>query len=99
MVLPFVLPGSDNAVAHSHAAHAPSTLSDLPLHAGLTWPELPATILVTAAHTVGYLMATALLSLVVYHKVGLARLRSVWINLNLVWSVVLILSGILTWVL
>lgn len=99
MVLPFVLPGGREGGAEAHASHAAHLLSSPPLLAGLASPELAGTVLMTAAHTAGYLAATAALSLLVFYKIGLARLRNAWINLNLVWSVVLIVSGVVTWIL
>ena len=47
-------------------------------------------------HTLGYLLATALIALVVYYKVGVAVLRRAWFNLDLLWAGALIAMGILT---
>jgi hypothetical protein len=47
-------------------------------------------------HTLGYLLATATLALVVYHKVGLAVLRRAWLNLDLLWAGALLAIGALT---
>ena len=53
---------------------------------------------VTAAlvHTLGYLAVTAALAVVVYEKVGLRILRRAWINLNVVWSVALIVAAVMS---
>jgi hypothetical protein len=45
-------------------------------------------------HTLGYLAATLAVALIVYEKLGLALLRSAWINLDVVWCVALIATGI-----
>ena len=46
-------------------------------------------------HTLGYLLVTALIAIVVYEKVGLRILRRAWINLNVVWNVAMIGAGVL----
>ena len=56
----------------------------------------PATaVWATLVHTLGYLMVTAAVALVVYRKLGLALLRKAWFNLDLVWAVALIVTGTL----
>lgn len=50
----------------------------------------------TLMHTLGYLAMTALLAVIVYEKLGLRILRRAWINLNLIWAIVLIATGLLT---
>jgi hypothetical protein len=44
-------------------------------------------------HTLGYLLVTGLIALVVYEKVGLQVLRRAWVNLDLIWAVVLIVTA------
>jgi hypothetical protein len=44
-------------------------------------------------HTLGYLVVTGFVAWVVYRKLGLALLRKAWLNLDLIWSVALILTG------
>jgi hypothetical protein len=46
--------------------------------------------------TVAYFVVTAGIALVVYEKVGLALLRRAWLNLDLVWALVLVATGVLT---
>jgi hypothetical protein len=53
----------------------------------------------TLIHTAGYLTLTAAVALVVYCKLGLALLRRAWLNLDLVWAVALICTGIIALVL
>lgn len=50
----------------------------------------------TALHAIGYLLVTALIALFVYEKFGLAFLRKAWFNLDLLWAVALIATGLLT---
>lgn len=53
-------------------------------------------LLATGVHTLGYLLVTGLVALLVYEKFGLALLRNAWLNLDLVWAVALIVTGCLT---
>jgi hypothetical protein len=53
-------------------------------------------LLAVLVHTLAYLLVTAGAALVVYEKVGLALLRQAWINLDLVWALALIATGLLT---
>jgi hypothetical protein len=64
-------------------------------------PAVTATNAVTAAtatlvHGAGYLIVTAAAAWVVFTKVGVGILRKAWFNLDLVWAVALIATGILT---
>jgi hypothetical protein len=44
-------------------------------------------------HTLGYLLVTGLIALVVYEKVGLEVLRKAWVNLDLIWAGALIVTA------
>jgi hypothetical protein len=46
-------------------------------------------------HSTGYLLVATLIALLVYEKLGLALLRHVWFNLDLLWMIALMISGIL----
>jgi hypothetical protein len=48
----------------------------------------------TAVHTAAMLLVTGAIALVVYHKLGLSLLKRAWFNLDWLWSVALIVSGI-----
>ncbi|HYH01252.1 MAG TPA: hypothetical protein VD837_19150 [Terriglobales bacterium] len=66
-------------------------------HAAGTSVNTPAMALTaTAIHAAGYLAITAVIAVVVYEKVGLGLLRKAWINLDLIWAVALIGTGVLT---
>ena len=47
----------------------------------------------TVVHTLGYLVVTAGMALIVYERFGLSMLRKAWFNLDLVWAVALIVTG------
>ena len=81
---------------HSHgAAAAGSHAHGDFLTAGLPAPELSG-LLATLVHTVGYLAVTGLVAVLVYEKLGLRLLRTAWINLDLIWAVALVITGVLT---
>jgi hypothetical protein len=50
----------------------------------------------TLAHTVGYLVVMGLVAVLVYEKLGLRLLRTLWFNLDLIWAGTLILAGVMT---
>jgi hypothetical protein len=45
-------------------------------------------------HTLGYLVVTGLVAWVVYRKLGLGLLRKAWLNLDLIWAVALMVTGL-----
>lgn len=53
-------------------------------------------LLATAVHTLGYLAVMGIIAVVVYEKVGLAILRKAWFNLDIVWSLALVVAGVVT---
>jgi hypothetical protein len=50
----------------------------------------------TLAHGAGYLVVTAAVAWLVFRKVGVGILRKAWFNLDLMWAIALIVTGILT---
>lgn len=50
----------------------------------------------TLVHTVRYLVVMGLIAVLVYEKLGLRLLQTIWFNLDLVWAGTLILAGVLT---
>lgn len=83
MVLPFLLGAAAPAASHVHhaSALAPGSLT-----------ALGATLI----HAAAYLMVTGAVAVIVYHKLGLRLLRSAWVNLDVIWGVALIATGLLT---
>jgi len=86
MVLPVLLAGSTVEAAGKTAGHNHLSAAATPV-AGL---------LATAVHTAGYLAVTGLVAWLVYSKLGLALLRNAWFNLDLVWAVALVVTGLAT---
>jgi hypothetical protein len=44
-------------------------------------------------HTLGYLLMTAAVAILVYEKLGVSILRRVWFNIDLVWMLALMITG------
>ena len=88
MLVPFFLQSPSPGEAHHHDAHQMHTWA----FANFSAPSL----LVTAVlvHTVGYLLTTALVAVVVYEKLGVAILRRAWFNIDLVWMLALMITGV-----
>jgi hypothetical protein len=84
MVVPMFV-GMSNSDAGPHAHHLASTAGG----AGTA-------LLVTGAHTVGYLTVTAFIAVLVFEKLGVGILRRAWINLDLIWATALMATGTLT---
>ena len=78
MVLPVVL-----AASPQHAAD----------HGGHVNGVAMSGAFATAVHGVGYLLATAFAATVCYEIIGLTWLRRGWVNLDAVWAVALIVTG------
>ena len=86
MVLPLVL-GAAVPAAHVHRM----ALASLGL-GSLEWSGLAA----AAVPSAGYLLATGAIAAVVYERVGLRFLRTAWVNLDLLWAVALVVTGVAT---
>jgi hypothetical protein len=83
MVVPFVVAGQ----ATAHSAHMSHEMPAMGPGAALQ---------ATALHTLGYLLVTGLIAVVVHRRLGLRLLRTHWLNLDLVWGVALILTAVVT---
>ena len=111
MVLPLVLgmtvgpsPAGSTASPHgfAHAGTAVASAGHMGHggHSMMLLSILPdvqlAGLAATLAHTLGYLVVMGLVAVLVYEKLGLRLLRTLWFNLDLVWAGTLILAGVLT---
>ncbi|GIV87926.1 MAG: hypothetical protein KatS3mg055_0444 [Chloroflexus sp.] len=74
---------SHHAMHAGHGHHAPA-MSD----------SLIGATLAVVVHTLGMLLAMAVLALIVYRVAGLEILRRAWINTDLIWVTVLIVTGV-----
>jgi hypothetical protein len=89
MAAPFALRAMQSGAA-GHSGHAGHEAAALATVVAVDWPTLWA----TGVHTAGYLLVTAVLAVVVYERAALHLLRRAWINVDLVWSAALVLTGI-----
>jgi len=86
MLLPFIMAGT---------AKAPAAMS-------MPMPPAPAAHgayalgwLMVSVHTLGYLLAVVAVAVLVYTRVGVRFLRTSWLNLDLVWAIALIITGLI----
>jgi uncharacterized membrane protein (UPF0136 family) len=77
-------PGGE-MTAHMHASHGLE-------FANFNTPSLLISSIVV--HTVGYLLATGVVAIVVYEKLGLGILRRAWFNVDIFWMIALMIAGL-----
>ena len=82
MVLPIWL--NVPAAPGAHSAHIAGGAD---ITAGLT---------AAAVHSISYLLVTTLIAWIVFAKLGVALLRTTWLNLDAIWAIALIVTGGLT---
>jgi hypothetical protein len=88
MLIPLFLQSPAARESHHHDAHQTHAWA----FANFSAPSLLFASVVV--HTLGYLLTTALVAIVVYEKLGVAILRRVWFNIDLVWMLVLMITGV-----
>jgi hypothetical protein len=87
MVLPLVM-GDASVAMDSHQLSHMSMFGPAELGRSGTVAAL--------VHTAGYLLVTGLIAVFVYERVGTRFLRTAWVNLDLIWAVALIATGVAT---
>ena len=88
MLVPFFLQSPAAAgEAHHHDAHQMHAWA----FANFSAPSL--LVAAVVVHTLGYLLMTALVAIVVYEWVGVSILRRAWFNIDLVWMLALMITG------
>jgi hypothetical protein len=88
MLVPFFLESSAAEGVHQHDAHQMHARA----FANFSAPSL--LIAAVVVHTLGYLLTTALVAIVVYEKLGLTILRRAWFNIDLIWMLALMITGV-----
>jgi hypothetical protein len=83
MLVPFLPTLSGGDALHGHGAG----------HHAVTG-SLPVVVAALGAHTLAMLVVTGGIAVLVYDWIGVAFLRRGWINLDLLWSVALIATGV-----
>jgi len=86
MVVPLFLRMS-NAMQHEHNHMAMASMTPT------------SALLATSLHAAGYLVVTAIVAFVVFEKLGVGILRKAWFNLDIVWALTLIGTGVVSVVL
>lgn len=94
MLVPILLswgpPAQNEHAEHlAHISQSTHETAGLVLTNGLRW------IAAVGVHSAGHLLVALLIALVVYEKLGLSLLRRAWFNLDLLWMIVLMVSGAL----
>jgi len=84
MLVPILLKSTANS---EHSAHLQ--------HMGAHDPGSLWWLIAVLVHTAGYLIVATVIALLVFEKFGLALLRHAWFNLDLVWVIALMVSGLL----
>ena len=88
MLVPFFLPSAAGEESHHHGAHHMHAWA----FANFSAPSL--LIAAVVIHTLGYLVITALVAIVVYENLGVAILRHAWFNIDLLWMLALMITGV-----
>ena len=60
---------------------------------------MEASLWATTLHTAGYLIVTGVIAVTVYQSSDFDCLRTMWINLDLIWGGALLMTGALTLIL
>jgi hypothetical protein len=87
MLVPFFLQSPTAEDAHQHHPHE--------MHAWAFTNFSAPSLLVSsiAVHTLGYLATAALVAILVYEKLGVTILRRAWFNIDLIWMLALMITG------
>jgi hypothetical protein len=88
MLVPFFLQSPAAGEGHHDEAHQMHAWA----FANFSAPSL--LIAAVVIHTLGYLLMTALVAIVVYEWVGVSILRRAWFNIDLVWMLALMITGL-----
>jgi hypothetical protein len=88
MLVPFFLSSHAAEESHHHGAHQMHAWA----FANFSAPSL--LIGAVVIHTLGYLLTTALVAIVVYENLGVAILRHAWFNIDFIWMLALMITGI-----
>jgi hypothetical protein len=92
MLIPlFLRSAPPTLAAHSPMASHTHPTSDLEF-ANFSTPSLLMSSI--AIHTLGYLLVTGLVAILVYEKLGVGILRRAWFNVDLFWMLALMISGL-----
>jgi len=90
MLFPVLLGRSETPGHASHSSHighlAPQQMSSM--NDPSQW------LAAVVVHSAGYLLVSLLIALLVYEKLGLSLLRRAWFNVDVIWMIALMISGL-----
>lgn len=85
-----------SAIDAAYASEGGAALAGAGSHLGPLDPSIANGAVAVAVHSRAMLLVMALVAIAVFDKLGLAVLRRAWINLDLVWTVALLVAGVAT---
>lgn len=91
MLVPLFLASPGTLNAHQMRAHSAMVRILPPGFVNFSAPSLLTASV--AVHTLGFLLVTAFIAILVYEKLGIAMLRRAWFNIDLIWMLALIVAG------
>jgi hypothetical protein len=91
MLIPLFLASPHAANAHHIESHKDSQQICAGAFENFSTPSLLTSSV--AVHTLGYLLMTGLVAILVYEKLGVGMLRRAWFNIDLVWMLALMITG------
>jgi len=89
MLVPILLHWSHAMAGMEHDGHAGHMPAQVAAGGPLLW------VAAVLVHTLGHLLVATGIALLVYEKLGLALLQRAWFNLDLLWVIALMLSGLI----
>jgi hypothetical protein len=92
MLMPLFVGLPERRDAHHIASHTGIQHGGMWQFANFDAPSLLAVSVVV--HTLGYLLMTALAATLVYEKFGVGILRHAWFNVDLIWTLALVVTGL-----
>jgi hypothetical protein len=92
MLVPLFLMSPEAAHPHHMASHTAVEHGCAWGFANFNGPSLLTASV--AVHTLGYLLMTAGIAILVYEKLGVGMLRRAWFNIDLVWMLALMITGV-----
>jgi hypothetical protein len=98
MLIPLFL----KSPSHTPAQHGGAMAMHMHATHGLEFANLSTPSLLTssiAVHTLGYLLVTGLIAILVYERLGVGILRRAWFNVDMFWMLALMITGLLILVL
>jgi hypothetical protein len=87
MLVPILLQWPTGHSSHAHLSHelSPEVIAHSPA----------LMLLSVGVHTLGMLLVTSAVAVLVYEKFGLALLRRAWLNVDVLWAVALFIAGLM----